>query len=135
MDRLRSVGSIPEPLDEGPEDGEGLVDVPDAALLLGRGVGGQLDEGCGGREQERGASPLRAYREGCDHPGMYRRGRARLNPVSMPSESITRSQAAGFGIDRVGVVGSHTRRARTGSPPWPRGVARLPGKRTASSLT
>src|SRR3954454_11247032 len=109
MDRLLSFGSVPEPLDEGPEEGEGLVDVPGAALLLGRGVGGQLDEGCGGGEHERGSSPMRDHAEGRDSPGMYRRERATLNPERTPSESVTRTRAVGFGIGRTGVAASHTR--------------------------
>src|SRR3954453_20089492 len=108
MDRPLSFGSVPEPLDEGPEDGEGVVDVPDAALLLGRGVGGQLDEGCGGGEHGRGSSPMRDHAEGRDYPGMYRRERATWNPGPTPSGSVTRSQAVGFGIGRTGVAGSHT---------------------------
>src|SRR4051795_12329180 len=108
MDRLLSFGSVPEPLDEGPEEGEGPVDVPGAALLLGRGMGGQLDEGCGGGEHEYGSSPRRDHPEGCDHPGMYRRERAILNPGPTPSDTISRSQAASFGIGRTGVAGSHT---------------------------
>src|SRR3954470_16020942 len=91
MDRLLLVGSVPDALDEGPEDAEGLVDVAGAALLLGGGAGDELDEGCGGGEHERGSSPLRDHPEGRDYPGMYRRERAFLNPCPTSTRSITRS--------------------------------------------
>src|SRR5262249_59320477 len=89
MDRLLFVGSVPDAFDEGPEDGEGLVDVLGGALLLGGGVGGQLDGRCGVGEHERGSSPLRDDPGGRNHPGRYRRERAISNASPTPSKSLT----------------------------------------------
>jgi hypothetical protein len=41
---LLPLGGVLEPLDEGPEDREGLVDVPGAALLFGSRVGAGCDD-------------------------------------------------------------------------------------------